>query len=285
MNRTFFKVIGTLLVTVGAGAQFKVETRLVEIYATVTDRSGRYVSGLKADRFQILEEGAQQQIVTFEPDGSAVSCALLLDTTGSMQAALPAVKNAIAAFADSLRPEDSAAVYSFSTSLTKLQDFTSEHTAVRRAVMRVRAAGATALFDSIAQLTHEISDRKGKKVLVVFTDGADNASALKGDAAIARAKKVGIPVYTVAEGDALKTRNLLNQLRTISTDTGGQFYEAKKTSDISEIFQDILANVEHSYLMSYTPPTSDRNTWRRIQVSVTELKSYRLRAKEGYFPE
>jgi Ca-activated chloride channel homolog len=274
-----------MLIASGQDVVFKTEARLVEVYATVHDQHGRYVDGLTSEQFRVLDEGEVQSVVAFESQGSALSCALVLDTTGSMQNTLPLVKNAAVSLIDELRAGDSVAVYGFSTSLNLLQDFTEDRAAAKRALLRTRASGATALFDALAQVTRDISKRQGKKVIVVFTDGADNASVLRAQSAIIRAKKCGIPIYTVAEGEALQSRELLNQLRSIAEGSAGVFYEAKKNADIGPIFRDILASLQHTYMLTYKPPTVDGSKWRVIKLSLVSPTDCRIRAKEGYFPE
>jgi VWFA-related protein len=273
------------LLAFGQDVVFRTETRLVEVYATIHDQHGKYVDGLSSEQFRVLDEGQSQPIVAFESQGSALSCALVLDTTGSMQNTLPLVKNAAVSLIDDLRAGDSVAIYGFSTSLNLLQDFTEDRAAAKRALLRTRASGATALFDALAQVTRDISKRQGKKVIVVFTDGADNASVLRAQSAITRAQKCGIPIYTVAEGEALQSKQLLKQLRTIAEGSSGVFYEAKKNADIGPIFRDILASLQHTYMLTYKPPVVEGSKWRTIKLSVVGLGDYRIRAKEGYFPE
>jgi Ca-activated chloride channel family protein len=287
MTNSVFFLLPVMAAAVGVGqdAVFKTETRLLEVYATVQDQRGHYVDGLTKDRFSILDEGQPQPIVAFESETSALSVALLLDTTGSMQKALPSVKNAVVTFLDALRPSDAAAAYGFSASLNLLQDFTLDREALKRSVLRTRAGGNTALFDSIAQVAHDISARPGKKVIVVFTDGGDNASVLQATGAILRARKSGIPVYAIAEGDALRSSDLMKLLRSIAEGSGAEVYEARRLSDIDGILQEILTNVQHTYLLAYKPPPSRDANWRAIRLSVEGLKKYRLHAKEGYFPE
>jgi hypothetical protein len=111
--------------------------------------------------------------------------------------ALPGVKNAVLHLIDEFRPEDSIAIYSFSTSLQTLQDFTTDRGALKTAVLRTRAAGETALFDSISQAPAAIAKRSGMKSMIVFTDGDDNASVLNANAVLARVKKLGIAIYTI----------------------------------------------------------------------------------------
>jgi len=229
-----------VLIAPGQDVLFKTETRLIEMYATIHDQHGKYGDGLSADRFRVLDEGESQPIVAFESQGTALSCALVLDTTGSMQNTLPLVKNAAVSLIDDMRAGDSVAVYGFSTSLNLLQDFTEDRAAAKWSLLRTRASGATALFDALAQVTRDISKRQGKKVMVIFTDGADNSSVLRAQSAIVRARKCGIPIYTIAEGHALQSKELLKELRSIAEGSAGGFYEAKKNADIAPIFRDIL---------------------------------------------
>jgi Ca-activated chloride channel homolog len=266
-------------------AQFTSKSRLVEVYATVHDSRNNYIDGLDKDSFRLLDNGIQQEILAFESESSDLSCGILLDTTGSMTQALPIVKNAAKQLIDALRPSDSVAIYEFNSSLTVLQDFTRDKAAAKRAVLRTRAGGQTALFDALAQVSREVVPHEGKKVLVVFTDGDDNMSVLHGQAAAARAKKAGMPVYTVAEGDALKFPQLLDELQTISKVTGAESYRVKRAHDVQRIFDDIVQDMKHTYMMAYRPPSPGDSKWRTIQLTVENLKGYRIRAKEGYFPE
>jgi VWFA-related protein len=263
---------------------FRSDSQLVEVYATIFSERGKYVDGLVRDRFVVTENGQAQPIVAFESDSEGVSCAILLDTTGSMQEELPRVKNAVVKFIDGLRDIDSSAIYTFTTSVDMLQDFTQDRSEAKRAVLRTRAGGATALFDAIAQVSRKIENHSGKKALVVFTDGDDNSSVLHARAAIDRAKKSGVPVYMVAEGEALTKKNLLKEMEEISESTGAAMYEAKKPADVARIFEDIVGDLQHTYLLAYKPPEGDRVKWRPIQVSVSGLKNCKIRAKEGYFP-
>jgi Ca-activated chloride channel homolog len=264
---------------------FRAESRLVELYVTVRDHNGRYVDGLPRDRFQIMDNGEPQSISVFESESTPLSCAVLLDTTGSMAGVLPAVKTSVMHMIDELAADDSVAIYTFSVGLKRLQDFTADKAAAKQAVLRGRASGQTALFDAISELAHEIEPRKGKKAIIVFTDGDDNASTLNARAAVQRAKKAGVPVYAIAEGDALKSKALLTEIREIAETTGAKFHEVHKTSNIGEIFQDISGDLGHTYLLAYKPPTSTDQKWRTIELAVSGVKGLKVRAKEGYFPE
>ena len=200
-----------------------------------------------------------------------------------MAPTLPRVKNAVIKLIDSLGPEDAIAIYSFDRQVSMRQEFTTDKAAAKRAVLRLRAEGETALFDAIAQTTQEISSQAGKKALVVFTDGEDNASMINAASAVARAKKLGLPLYTIAEGDAIQSAPLKKMLAELSQASGGLSYEARKSSDIEQIFKDISQDLQHLYLISYKPPAGPgAGVWRRIAVALKNQHEYRIRSKEGY---
>ena len=264
----------------------KVDVRLVEVYATVLDHKGNYVDGLRRDDFRILEDGKPQRISIFESDAGALSCAILLDTTGSMREALPRVKNSVTKLIDELAPQDSVAIFTFDDHLTVRQDFTTDRDAAKRAVLRTRAEGNTALFDAISDAAEELAKRPGKKALIVFTDGDDNSSLLTATGAIAQAKKVGIPLYAIAEGQATHSSELSKVLNELSENTGGMSYRVRKPDDIEEIFQTVANNLRHLYLMTYKPSAEGTDgKWRKIEILVSGVENYHLRAKQRYFPQ
>jgi Ca-activated chloride channel family protein len=262
----------------------KVQVRLVEVYASVYDHKGQYVEGLGRENFRVFEDDKQQHITGFEADSASLSCAILLDTTGSMGEALPRVKNSVMKLIDVLGAGDAVAIYTFDQRLVVRQEFTTDKVAAKRAVLRTRAEGQTALFDALSETSQEISTRPGKKALVVFTDGDDNSSMLNANAAVTRAKKAGIPIYAIAEGEATHSANLKKLLGELSTRTGGTSYEVKKLNDVDLVFQKIALDLRHLYMLTYQPVKTEELKWRKIEVSLQGGRDYRVRAKEGYFP-
>jgi len=256
--------LAAALVAQDAPAVFRGNARMVEVYATVLDRKGHYVDGIPRERFQVSDNGQPQPIVAFENNDTGLACAILLDTTGSMRDSLPMVKNSIGRLIDEFRDEDWVAVYGFSTSLDLLQDFTRNRAAARRAVMRTRASGMTALFDAMTHVTIDIGARSGKKAVVVFTDGDDNSSVLNAGRVVERAKKMGTPLYTVAQGEARASDALMDRLREIARLTGGKAYGVRGAHEAAQIFEDISAELRHTYLLAYQPPEAKDDEWRRI---------------------
>jgi Ca-activated chloride channel family protein len=201
-----------------------------------------------------------------------------------MLLSLPALKNAALRLISELRPEDSVAVYNFSESVTELQPFTTDKSAAKRAVLRTQAFGDTALYDALARVGQDLIGRAGKKVIVLFTDGKDNSSTLNPDAAVQRAKANGVPIYTIAQGEAIGHRDLLEQLAGISKATGGESFAIEKPSEIGRVFDKVSEDLTHGYLLSFQPPAADNAAWRPIQVVVSG-RGLKVRAREGYYPE
>jgi VWFA-related protein len=263
----------------------RVETRLIEVYATVLDGRGRFVDDLPQEAFQVLDNGEKQQIRNFETNSESIHCALLLDTTGSMREALPRLQNSVVNFIDALGTADSVAIYSFDEQMTVEQEFTTDKASAKRATLRLRAGGKTALFDALSETTEAVSEQTGKKAIVLFSDGDDNASSLNAQAAVNRAKKDGIPLYTIAEGEATQSPKLKSLLTELSASTGGKAYEVKDAKGMDEVFQRISAELKHMYLLSYYPTTLPTDgKWRKIDVKVDSIQDAHIRARDGYFP-
>jgi VWFA-related protein len=177
------------------------------------------------------------------------------------------------------------AVYSFNRTLSELQPFTRNKDLAKRAVLHTRASGSTGLYDALARVTREISGRPGKKVIVVFTDGADNASALTSDAAIRRAKTEGVAVYTIAQGEALTKPDLMSQLATVADATGGLAFTIKYPSEIRGVFDHISQDLLHGYLLVFQPSADANHEWHSLAMTLRGPKPRKVRAREGYYSD
>jgi VWFA-related protein len=264
---------------------FKSEARLVEAYTSVFDKHGNPLPNLPRERFQVLDGGQRQEIAAFEGAQDNVACALLLDVTGSMDAVLPALKIAASQFVDQLRPDQQVALYTFTTSLQLRQPFTTDKKLVKQALLRTRAGGGTALFDAVSNVTHDVEPRKGKKALILFTDGGDNASMLNVEGASRRARLSGLPIYAIAEGEALRDHALLKTLDQLATDSGGLLFRADKTSKINEVFSAIVHDLSGTYLLQWKMPQEAGEAWRPLKITVSGEDRAVIRSRQGYYPQ
>jgi len=155
----------------------------------------------------------------------------------------------------------------------------------KRAVLSTQALGETALYDALARVARDLSGRPGKKVIVVFTDGADNSSTLTTDTALLRVKATGVPVYTIAQGDALTSAAYLKQLADLSKATGGESFAIKDSTEIGTVFEKVSEDLSHGYLLVFQPPAAEDHAWHPITIQVRGGRGDKVRAREGYYPE
>ncbi len=263
---------------------FRASARVVEVYATVTNAGGDYIDDLQKADFRITDAGVPVEIGAFENYTAGVSVALMLDTTGSMVSTLPALRSSAFRLVDNLRPVDSVAVYSFNSRVTELQPFTRNRDLAKRAVVRTHASGFTGLYDALTRVARDLSGRSGKKVIVVFTDGRDNASALTRLAAMNRAKHEGVPVYTIAQGDAVDD-SIAAELGGLAAATGGLSFAIRRPEEIRGVFDHISRDLRHGYLLAFQPPPDTLHKWRSLSVTLRSRNGNSVRARQGYYPD
>lgn len=264
---------------------FQARGRVVEAYATVTDSRGRYADDLNPEQFTILEEGEAKPVFAFESRMAGVSVALVFDTSGSMVTTLPKLKSAALQLLDDLRPVDSAAVYTFDDTVTAQVPFSQEKEAAKRAILKLHACGITALYEALVRVNHDLAARTGKKAIIVFTDGADNASMLSAGLAIEKAKQRGVPIFTIAQGEAVFHPELVSQLSNIAQSTGGVPFLIHKPAEIAEVFEKISQDLAHGYMVAFQPSSGEHHGWRKINVEVKGAKGLQVRARQGYYAE
>jgi VWFA-related protein len=270
--------------TAWAQTTLKVDVRMIEVQAAVYDDKGRAVANLTAEDFRIVEDGQNQQVDVFEPASSAMTIAVLVDTTGSMVVDLPHVKNAVSRLLAVLGPEHRVGLYTFANHLTELSPFTTDRKKTLSAVLKMKAGGITALFDSLAQLARETSSINGKKAILLLTDGDDTSSLLTLEASVRTIQHIGIPVYSMLYGRALEDQMLSERLKKISQSTGGVPFKVREPSDVSRVFERIAHDLEHIYLLGYYSSNKGGAQWRTVEVSLPGQPKLKLRAKEGYWP-
>ena len=265
-----------------AGArQFTSSVNLVEVYASVADANGQPVRGLTADDFEVLEDGEPQRISAFTAGDFPLTAALALDRSFSMAGKpLTIVKAAARAFVNALRPADEAVIIAVGSQVTVLADARTSRAEQLAAVNELTAWGTTALHDAIIAAIETVDGARGRRALLILSDGDDRYSDATASEAIARARRSNVMVYPIALG---KTRPAL--FAELSTLTGGRSFHTRDLEGLEATLRTIASQLREQYLLGYSPsrpPVSGANEWRSITVRVKK-PGVSVRARDGYF--
>ena len=277
----------------GEGYVLRTDVEEVVLNATVLEGS-KLVQDLKRDNFQVFEDGVKQNIISFQHTDLPVSIALVVDNSGSMSKKRPSVNKAALDLVEASNPQDEAFVVNFSDEAFIDQEFTGNINKLRDGLSHIESRGGTALYDAVvASADKLVADAKRpKQVLVIITDGEDNASTLTLEQTIRRVQQLSGPViYSVGLlfGDEMshsEVRHARRALEMLSTETGGIAYFPKSVEQVDQIAAEVARDIRSQYTIGYhsTKPTTD-TSFRRVQV-VAEEKGNKLnvRTRTGYFP-
>ncbi len=267
-----------------------VDVNLVLLHATVSNRKSGFVSGLAKDQFKVFEDGTPQDIRIFEHEDVPVAVGLIVDNSGSMRQKRKDVSDAALAFVRASNPRDEMFVVNFneqvSFGLPGTNLFSASPAELERALNGVPARGQTALYDAIqAGLDHLKKATIDKKVLIVISDGGDNASHGTLAQILQTAGRSDAIIYTVGLFDEDDEDRNPGVLRKISSATGGETFLPDETSKIVSVCQRIAADIRNQYTIGYVPsdPKLD-NAQRSIKVTATGAHGERLmvRTRSGY---
>ncbi|MCO6510791.1 MAG: VWA domain-containing protein [Aridibacter famidurans] len=287
-----FFVFGLLIAAAAspATAQDKdvitVDTPLVLLNATVTDRDGNPSLGLKKEQFAVSEQGVLQEIEIFETEETPFAAVILIDTSGSMEQRVSLARAAALRFLDGLRADDQAAIYNFDSKLTLVQDFSNLRDLYPRAY-DLKASGWTVLYDAVYSAAQELSKRPEKrKAIIVLSDGADTRSGRSASKALDAAMEANATIYTVDMSglNTGGTSRMQNRgvLKNFAEKTGGRFIETPGGVQMREAFENIVKELGIQYTIGYYPTDTRKDgKWRKIELKVTP-DSLKVRARKGY---
>jgi len=262
-----------------AYAQFASGVSVVEVYASVVDLRGEPVTNLDQSDFIVTENGAQQQIAVFTPGNFPLSVAIGVDRSFSMAGAnLAAAKSGARLFLAELRPEDEASVLAIGSQVETVAPLSRDRAAQLNAVDKLDAFGTTGLYDSVSKAIQIMQTAKGRRALVLLSDGNDRYSRSTPDAALALARKSDVMVYPIALGS--QTSPFFLQIASM---TGGRAFQLRDPARLGPTLRVIARELRFQYLLGYTPKTSPAaGEWRRLRVTVRRM-GMTVRAREGYF--
>lgn len=271
----------------------KVDVKLVNVFVTVTDEHGAPVGGLKKENFGLLEDGKSQTISVFDKESALpLSIVLDIDTSLSTRKDLPLELASARRFAHAiLRPIDALSLYCFSEIVSEVVPFTHDLKTIDRGVDRVHPGSATALYDALYLGAQALEPRKGRKVMVVITDGGDTVSQVDYKQAVRAAQEAEAIVYSIIvvpiEASAGRDTGGEHALIQISEDTGGKYFYATSVPQLDDAFQRISDELRTQYLLAYYPSQrfSD-SSFRRVEVKVDGASpgsTFTARHRAGYY--
>ena len=269
----------------------RVNADSVVLHATVQNRKGTLVAGLGKDNFQVYEDGILQQIDYFSHEDIPVTVGLVVDNSGSMRPKRPEVIAAALAFARSSNPQDQMFVVNFNENVSfGLPDntpFTDQAGQLRDALSSIDANGMTALYDAVAvALEHLKKGNRDKKVLIVVSDGGDNASKHNLGQVLAMAGQSDAIIYTIGLFIAEDLDQNPSVLKQLAKETGGEAFLPESVSDVLPICERIARDIRNQYTIAYSPTNRKQDgTYRVIHVKAGAPGRGRLfvRTRAGYY--
>ena len=305
----------------GQGFSFRTSVDLVSVNATVTDRNGHFVPGLRAEDFAILEDGERQTITQFETERVPVSLGIVLDTSGSMSGEkMTAAREAIGRFVDLLGPDDEMFLYRFDSRPMLVQGWTEDRRTLMRRLGSVTPTGGTALYDAVAEaIPLAASGTRRKKALVVISDGNDTNSEIQLSEVRQLIRESEVMVYAIGidgpsgtgstrspapptlplpwpglpwpgrrpQPPARTPRGGMNErvnvqaLRMLSDDSGGRTEIVEGARNLDQATSGIASELSQQYFLGYVSTRPKDGRWHDITVQVRR-GSYQVRARRGY---
>ena len=264
----------------------------VNVLFTVAAKDGKLITNLTKNDFIVLEDGRPQTISNFSKEGDLpLSIGLLIDTSGSVWNKLRFEREAASKFFYTVlrRGLDKAFIMAFDTRAEVLQDFTDNPLILRQSIEHMIAGGSTSLYDAIAEAAvRKLGKQPGRRVLIVLSDGFDNASHIDLAAALETAQKNDVMIYTISTN---RTEGLLLQnpdvgdsnLAQLAGETGGHAFFPGRIEDLTRAFYHIAENLHAQYSLAYGPTNTQRDgTYRLIEI-VPAHKGYKVNCRHGYF--
>jgi len=274
------------------------DVNLVVLHASVTNPRGQFVPGLRQENFRVFEDKIEQKLTLFRQEDVAVTLGLVVDNSGSMRDKRTQVNTAALTFIKTSNAEDEMFVVNFNDDfyLDTVRDFTNDFSELQDALERIDSRGSTALYDAvIGSLDHLKKGHKDKKVLLVITDGLDNASRRSLENAVREAQRSDAVIYAIgvfSDDDLRQNRGQMRRARgaltELTTATGGLAFFPDSAGETEALCTQIAHDIRNQYTLAYNPTNTLRDAaFRSVRVDVTPprgMAKLTVRTRTGYFP-
>jgi Ca-activated chloride channel homolog len=267
---------------------FRTEARLVVLDATVKNDRGELVTDLARDAFAVFEDGKRQRIQLFRRDDVPVSIGLLIDNSGSMRSKRAKVEAAALAFVRASNPLDEVFVVNFADRVRLDVPMTSEVHVLEAGLARVDSIGGTAMRDAIGAGERYLAEHasRDRRILLVVTDGNDNASSASSTEVqqLAEARRVSIYAVGLLNGDdPSKAKQARRELIRLTETTGGVVYFPDTIDEIGSVAEELARQIRNQYTLAYAPANQALDgSYRRIKVTATGRERLVVHTRPGY---
>lgn len=270
-------------------AQFRADTRLVVLHASVTDKKGKLITNLNRDAFKVYENGQPQELKVFRREDVPVSMGIIIDDSGSMSTKRARVEAAALALVRASNPQDEVFIVNFNDQPYLDVPFTNDIHKMEQGLARIDSRGGTAMRDAISSSLDYVKKeaKKDKKVLLVITDGNDNASGISLERVVQRSNQGDTLIYAIGlfieeeKHEGAKARRALNEL---TTATGGMAFYPKDVNEVQALAVEIARDIRNQYTIAYTPAVQQLDgSYRQIKVTVDAPGKPTVRTRTGYY--
>ena len=252
---------------------FRSGSRVVPSYVTVVDGSNRLVTDLAKDDFEILDNGRPQEITIFDNEVRPFTVVVMLDTSVSMTGRLKDLNNGAEQFLLRLLPHDKATVGAFNDKVEFVSDFTGDRNSLISSLRHLDFGNQTRLYDAVHASLDQLENVEGRKVILLFTDGADFGSKLSSGKALERARDAEVMIYGIGleteffNGQMVVRSKPDSILNRFARETGGGYFDLKKDADLNSSFTRIAQELRSQYLLGFSPAALDGKV-HRLEVRV-----------------
>lgn len=281
----------------------RIASDLVTVVTTVTRRESGALSELGREDFEIFEDDVAQEITDFARDSEApLRLVMLFDTSLSISSRLEFERRAASRFLERvMRPQDQAALFSFATDITLLQDFTNRVPLLTTAMKQLRAKGATSLYDAIFLAAEHLKTAPGRRIILIISDGGDTTSSKDLKSALAQSQLADAMIFAVFTGNVWPSQNVRDlaaerALAALTSETGGELFlprprsgpadaaaDEQTLADLNAIFSTLAEQLRTQYILGFYSSNEARNgAFRKITVRVKK-NGYAARARNGYY--
>ena len=281
--------IGVLSLGFSVAAQeptFRSGSRVVPSYVTVVDASNRLVTDLTRDDFEVFDNGRPQEITIFDNEVRPFTVVVMLDTSVSMTDRLDDLYAGAEQFLLRLLPHDKGALGAFNDKIEFASGFTSDRNSLVSGLKRLDFGNQTRLYDAVHASLDELKNVEGRKVILLFTDGADFGSRLSSGKALERARDAEVMIYGIGletvffNGQMVVRSKPDSILNRFATETGGGYFDLKANADLNTSFTRIAQELRSQYLLGFSPAALDGKV-HRLEVRA-KRPALKARSRRSY---